>query len=82
MCVCVRLSNVKVECDRLKQAADDQSNQPERLTELLTEMRDDRDKVVYMLVKLLFILISLSWTIILHHLIRSGSFRSQLRQTN
>jgi len=43
--LCVRLASAKQESDCLKQAADDKSNQPERLTQLLTEMRTDRDKV-------------------------------------
>ena len=43
----VRLASTKSECDCLKQAAtDNKANQPERLTQLLTEMRSDRDKVV------------------------------------
>ena len=43
--LCVRLASAKQESACLKQAADDKSNQPERLTQLLTEMRTDRDKV-------------------------------------
>ena len=78
VCVCVRLSNVKLECDRLKQAADDQCNQPERLTELLAEMRNDRDKVACMFVKHLFILTSefvIIMAVTLRHFVKSGSFR-------
>jgi len=46
LCVYVRLASTKLELDRLKHAADDTSNQPERLTQLLTEMRNDRDAVL------------------------------------
>jgi len=49
--VYVRLANAKLETERLKEAAGgDKSNQPERLTQLLTEMRNDRDKVLCLLV--------------------------------
>jgi len=49
--VCVRLANAKLESDRLREAADgDKSNQPERLAQLLTEMRNERDKVLCLLV--------------------------------
>jgi len=77
MCVCVRLSNVKLECDRLKQAAGDQSNQPERLTELLNEMKNDRDKVACMLVKHLFMPISkfvIIMAVTLRHFSKAAAF--------
>jgi len=48
MCVCARLSSAKLDCERLKQAEDDKSSHPERLTQLLTEIRNDRDKVLCM----------------------------------
>jgi len=50
MCVellCVRLASAMQESERLKRAADaDRSTQPERLTQLLTDMTNDRDKVL------------------------------------
>jgi len=43
---CARLASAKQECACLKQAASaDRSTQPERLTQLLTDMTNDRDKV-------------------------------------
>jgi len=46
-CMYVRLSSARLESERLKSAADaDKPNQPERITQLLTEMRSDQDKVL------------------------------------